>query len=629
MVLACLVLLLLAFMTLMSFGVSNSIHERIRLQSHADAVAFSTATLEARALNSTAYSNRAIAATVVTMLSVHAWMNTAGQEIDTLYAAHTAFAEVAKKEPCPPTGSPAGGNVHCLHRANALAFAMTLEAEARTLAQRVRAHDVHFNATVEALSGSLETLHSHQRATLATTHAVVSDAWNPLVRALTQENAPHSTPVGEHLASQNAMELACALDGADLDCDDLLFRAAPSAPTAVPLDERSRVLRNAADAARTQLEVACGDRAENSNFSAEDDRAKYRQLSRWNTSTPQRDCAKAYAKRYWPTSLTSGAANLFVQHDAQVDFIVGSSSALSENAGARPADNSRAEFVGSATRPRRYGRQLDAMINHCSAGRVTLGRGHDIDLFGRVGCEPNCDGLGHATLFSNATGGKDPLGEDLGACMGEYPAAVCGRLAWDGSGHDNSTGFWAGAVPSLPATPSLSPHQPGLRHDGFRGLCLSEADTPCFVSYRGSDDPDIDFNQPSVYAGVRQDLSMLRSGAARPWELNETATAELEVLPTEPTLLEMGPRYGTFGEPFAFAVAKAKVYFHELDNARITLGDWRAPPNLFDPFWRAKLHPFRVAEKIRVLSDVGDSKGAALLESLRNGATDESLEDPS
>lgn len=49
------------------------------------------------------------------------------------------------------------------------------------------------------------------------------------------------------------------------------------------------------------------------------------------------------------------------------------------------------------------------------------------------------------------------------------------------------------------------------------------------------------------------------------------------------------------------AVGKAKAYFHQLG------ADWKLPPNGFDPFWRAKLHPFKRDELRQVLNMAGDS----------------------
>jgi hypothetical protein len=56
----------------------------------------------------------------------------------------------------------------------------------------------------------------------------------------------------------------------------------------------------------------------------------------------------------------------------------------------------------------------------------------------------------------------------------------------------------------------------------------------------------------------------------------------------------------------AYAVSKGKTYFHQL-------GQWATPPNMFDPFWRAKLQSFQREELKSVLQKVGDSEGANII----------------
>ena len=86
---------------------------------------------------------------------------------------------------------------------------------------------------------------------------------------------------------------------------------------------------------------------------------------------------------------------------------------------------------------------------------------------------------------------------------------------------------------------------------------------------------ETDYGQPATYGVITQDLRKLRNGADRPWE-----TGRLGVKMPAGT-----GKWKYVPEGQGFGVAKAKAYFHQLDK-------WSAPPNLFDPFWRAKLHPF-------------------------------------
>ena len=58
----------------------------------------------------------------------------------------------------------------------------------------------------------------------------------------------------------------------------------------------------------------------------------------------------------------------------------------------------------------------------------------------------------------------------------------------------------------------------------------------------------------------------------------------------------------------AYAVAKGKTYFHQLGQ-----NGWEVPPNMFDPFWRAKLQPFIKDELKDVLMKAGDTQGVQVV----------------
>jgi len=53
------------------------------------------------------------------------------------------------------------------------------------------------------------------------------------------------------------------------------------------------------------------------------------------------------------------------------------------------------------------------------------------------------------------------------------------------------------------------------------------------------------------------------------------------------------------------AMSKALVYYHRL-------GDWTEQPNLFNPYWRAKLHPFKALDAAMVLGAAGQGQWAAV-----------------
>ena len=54
-------------------------------------------------------------------------------------------------------------------------------------------------------------------------------------------------------------------------------------------------------------------------------------------------------------------------------------------------------------------------------------------------------------------------------------------------------------------------------------------------------------------------------------------------------------------------LSKALVYYHRLGE-----NGWREAPNLFNPYWRAKLHPFTQEEAAAVLEAAGNTDAARL-----------------
>ncbi|HYH99765.1 MAG TPA: hypothetical protein VD972_27670, partial [Hyalangium sp.] len=115
--------------------------------------------------------------------------------------------------------------------------------------------------------------------------------------------------------------------------------------------------------------------------------------------------------------------------------------------------------------------------------------------------------------------------------------------------------------------------------------------------FRADPNPAKDFGQPPVYSYVTQPL---RAGNVReaPWELNASGRVKLRFGQTGDGSLQLAA-----GEGAGFS--KALVYYHRL-------GDWQEPPNLFNPFWRAKLHPFTSREAEQVLTEAGNADAARL-----------------
>jgi hypothetical protein len=137
--------------------------------------------------------------------------------------------------------------------------------------------------------------------------------------------------------------------------------------------------------------------------------------------------------------------------------------------------------------------------------------------------------------------------------------------------------------------PSTSSEYEGVPCDGSGG---------CFINFRlATQGGETDYGQPATYGVITQDLRKMRARSEQPWEIDGSGSVKM---PNGDGTFTYVPKGQGFG------VAKGKAYFHQLDN-------WAAPPNLFDPFWRAKLHPFVRDELKEILQKSGDMYGMQAL----------------
>jgi hypothetical protein len=167
---------------------------------------------------------------------------------------------------------------------------------------------------------------------------------------------------------------------------------------------------------------------------------------------------------------------------------------------------------------------------------------------------------------------------------------------------------------TLSSAQSGSEHKPNRAHSGqhseFKGIntkdlssCSSEGN--CFMKFRGIDNPDQDWGQPSVYSFVTKQF-FVGTWSKAPWELNSSGTMRFNHGAQGEAELRLAPGEGT-------ALSKAKVYYHRLGR-----GGWREAPSLFNPYWRAKLHPFNAREAAQVLGAAGNSDAAQIASGARD-----------
>jgi hypothetical protein len=143
----------------------------------------------------------------------------------------------------------------------------------------------------------------------------------------------------------------------------------------------------------------------------------------------------------------------------------------------------------------------------------------------------------------------------------------------------------------------------GGRHE-FEGvntttlrLCASRGN--CFMKFRANPDARRDWGQPRVYSYLTARLRVGNPDKA-PWELNPAATVTFDNGPAGSGELVLAPREGA-------ALSKALVYYHRLGEQ-----GWREAPNMFNPYWRAKLHPFTPEQAGEVLDKAGNAPAARM-----------------
>lgn len=463
-VLACITMMVLALMLMMTFNLTNAIHEKIRIQNHADAQAYSIAVVEARAYNSIAFSNRAIAAALVAQMSLHAWYAIANQATKIHEGLSTAFIIVAIMEIIEGLASwPPCVNVHCLqHAPTAFSISAQHSQKGQDIGQKIQGMESDFNDAVDDLSGMIKDLHSEQNSVVSQASDNIKSSGS-MLSSLKQTNAPASN-YDTTVDSKNTGNFTCPLEGASAggsggDCSG----------STKSKEDRSKIMAAVANGTRPDFD--------------------------------------------------NGGASVFLTN-AGSDF----------------------QFVGSSYLndiQQNTGMYLTYFGVQAAVGEDKSGSANDGDQLKEVSAGTTGgfvfvtwnEGIGFGGGNANIASDKD---------SGEHNAA-----------YNAHTGT----------------------HNKYPG-CVEE---DCFINFKlGSKNSD--FNQPSTYGAVSQSLRWTPNGQA-PWEVNSEGTVKMNLGEAGEMSLKLVP------EKDGKAIAKGKVYFHQL-------GDWTVPPNLFDPFWRAKLHPF-------------------------------------
>jgi hypothetical protein len=485
-VLAALSMIVLALMVALSFNLSQALHEKIRLQQHSDAQAYSMATLQARSLNYFATSNRAMAAAYVSANSLHAYMAAASVTSEMMESGRNNMIAIAVEEglQCNPYQPQ-----HCAHAIEAGLRAADFQRVKGQYDNRVRDVEGTFRAAMTALNLMIDTIHASQKLVFVQTGFAMGNGTSLGLDQLKRTNAPRASNIAGGVGALNVNQYSCVIDG--MPC---LGGAANT-----DNDTKAKVMTEIANATRPQFPA---------------DRTAL---------------------------VPSGLGWLIYLHPTFVREITtgvqgnGFSMAI--------AHQGTAKTIESASQG-----QLHSGSGGNNTGKVT-------------GADE------HGWLI---TQWRD------GIFTWPYKAEI---YSDDNNGSHNNGG-----------------HTGNHNFPGIYSSTLCVMSGHCFMKFRSNSNRDQDFGQPKVYSYVTQPL---RQGTVEkaPWQLNSSATVTWEG-DCEDGRLTLAPGDGA-------ALSKAMVYYHRI-------GDWQEQPNLFNPYWRAKLHPFTAAEAAIVLGAGGNTEALPL-----------------
>jgi hypothetical protein len=492
MVLSALSFLVLALMVTLSFNLSHALRQKMSLQQHSDAMAYSMAVLEARALNYYAVSNRAIAGSYVAMNSVHAYMAAASVTGEMMRAGRDNFYMIAAQEfaqcACQTCIQ------HCIHAFKALKIASEFSQKGQDYDQKASGLESGFNTTMQGLDLLVDNLHDSQKAVHDGTLQALKDGRSHGLEQLTTYNAPGASYLAQEVGGLNANEFNCAVDG--LTCQGSVASS----------DEQAR--------ARVMTEIANASRSG------------------------------------WPATRAMGSGMPSVQRPPYLhsDFL--------QEFEDIPGDG-------------------DYLVTRHEGTAKTVQDKGSVNGGGKTGGN---EGL---TIAAVEEGAIFHQWED-GAWQSSYKAEV-----WS---DENGGG-----------------HTPNGAHSGthdFEGVnakaltgCAQSGN--CFMKFRANPSAERDWGQPRVYSYLTRQFRVGDTKKA-PWELNASGTVKLKHG-------QQGEGNLTLAAGEGVALSKGLIYYHRFgDNG------WREAPNLFGPYWRAKLHPFQPEEAAKVLEAAGNTDAAEL-----------------
>lgn len=492
MVLSALSFLILALMVTLSFNLSHALRQKMNLQQHSDALAYSMAVLEARALNYYAVGNRAIAGSYVAMNSLHAYMAAVSVTGEMLRAARNNFYQIAAIEAALCVACE-GMCDHCEHAIEAVKIAGDFSKEGSNYDKKARGVESGFVNAMKGLDLMVDNLHTAQRSVHDKTLQAVKDGRSHGLEQLTEYNAPGATFLAQQVGGINANEFNCAVDG--MQCQGSVDDSDAEA--------RARAMTEVANASRSGWPAT-------------------RETSGMSVQMPS----------YLHENFMKKFEDIPNEGNYRVLRHVGTAKTVQD----------KGEVNGPGEQGGNEGKVVAASEEGLIFHQWKEG----------VGTSPY-----KAEVWSDEGGGGH---EPSGAHSGQHP----------------------------------------FEGVNARALTACSQSGNCFMKFRANPDPKRDWGQPRVYSYVTKQF---RGGdpSKTPWELNASSTLEFEHG-------AQGTAHLTLAADEGAGLSKALVYYH-----RFGQNGWKEPPNLFGPYWRAKLHPFRDGEEAaKVLEAAGNSDAAEL-----------------
>lgn len=206
-------MLLLALMLMMSFNLSQALHEKIQLQQHSDSMTYSMAVVEARAFNYFAYSNRTMAAAYVAMATYHAYMAIISSTVSMLQAARMNFLFIGIEEIgfCCSCGGPwpCCKINHCIHAWKAFQKMGKFGSAANKYGNKAKKIDKQFNKVIKDLAKMIDWIH---RSQILLAKDTVQTLAGGNLKKLKDLDAPQASGLAKGVAALNANNFFCTMD---------------------------------------------------------------------------------------------------------------------------------------------------------------------------------------------------------------------------------------------------------------------------------------------------------------------------------------------------------------------------------------------------------------------------------